>query len=113
MSLRGIAVTSEILNGTGCEKCEYLTVIQSNIPKWIAHLSGYHFFGTFRHNVKYKTWISGYSARVDTHDQVSMLSTEVGLTVSPTSVIEKCSTPVSFGWWNASDLPPDEINWNY
>jgi len=35
----------------------------------------------FRHNVMYETWISGYSAFVDTHDEVPVLSTLAGLTV--------------------------------
>ena len=35
----------------------------------------------FRHNVMYEIWISGYSAFVDTHDEVPVLSTLAGLTV--------------------------------
>jgi len=29
----------------------------------------------FRHSVKYKTWIGGYSVKVDTHNQVPVVST--------------------------------------
>jgi len=35
----------------------------------------------FRHNVKYTTWIGGCCAKVDTHNQVPVLSTQAGLTV--------------------------------
>ena len=34
----------------------------------------------FKQNVKYKTWISGYSAKVDTDNQVPVLSTSAVLT---------------------------------
>jgi len=36
---------------------------------------------SFRQNVKYETWISGYSDKVDTRDQVPVLSTSAGFTV--------------------------------
>jgi len=42
--------------------------LQSNLPKWIplkwiTCLNGYHFsHPVYIHNVKYKTWISGYTA---------------------------------------------------
>jgi len=29
----------------------------------------------FRHSVKYKTWTRGYSAQLDSHDRVVVLST--------------------------------------
>ena len=38
----------------------------------------------FRHSVKHKTWISGYTEQVDTHNQVPVLSTSAGLTATTT-----------------------------
>ena len=39
---------------------DMLTVIQSNLSKWIP-LKGTSCLVPFRHNVKYKTWIGGHS----------------------------------------------------
>ena len=54
---------------------------KSNLSKWISlkvdnplkRISLAR--STFRHNVKYKAWISGCSAQVDAHNQVPVLST--------------------------------------
>ena len=51
------------------------TSLSGILLKWITSLNGYQLSGLFRYNLKYKTWISGYSTSVDTHNQVPELST--------------------------------------
>jgi len=55
----------------------------------------------FKQNVKYKTWISGYSAKVDTDNQVPVLSTSAGLTAP---MLARCRGKMSENlskptWW--------------
>jgi len=70
------------------DKLQFLVLIciQANISKWIllkwiTRLNGYHLSGPI---VKYKTWLSGYSASVDAHNQVPVLSSQADLTVYAT-----------------------------
>jgi len=37
------------------------TSLSGILLKWITSLNGYQLSGLFRYNLKYKTWISGYS----------------------------------------------------
>jgi len=52
-------------------------LLQSNLSKWITQPAEMDIICLipFGHNVKYKTWISGYSASVNTHNEVPVLFT--------------------------------------
>ena len=68
---------SEGCNVPQCRQSSLLcTVCKWLLLKLITHSEmGIICLVPFRHNVKYKTWISGYFAQVDTHSQFPVLYT--------------------------------------
>ena len=54
--------TAGILTASWCRGSLIVSGIQSNLSKWMTRLMDIICLILFRHSVKYKTWISGYSS---------------------------------------------------